>query len=193
MVAQRMDAALRKKTKIIARCERERLRIAFHREPAVAANHRAKAGLRPPLDAKSPGRAQFQPPVHHAFNTHRGEQVGNWVHVGSSNWTNGQQFWTIGGRASRILDIDTSMAGPIHKLFGATLLSILAFSLTSPAAELAPDTLRAWSEYIRAENAKVSRRSPGKPFLWIDESPGRRRRVHDGEILIAPAAKNVPQ
>src|SRR5689334_11647592 len=85
------------------------------------------------------------------------------------------------------------MARPSHKLFGAAVLSVLGFSLISSAAELAPDTLRAWNEYIQAENAKVAGRSPGEPFLWIDESPDRRRRVHDGEILIAPAAKNVPQ
>lgn len=99
----------------------------------------------------------------------------------------------MGGRASKVLDIDTSMARPIPKLFSVAVLSVLGFSLTSPAAELAPDTLQAWNEYVRAENAKVAGRSPGKPFLWIDESPERQRRVHNGEILIAPAAKNVPQ
>src|SRR5690348_15830367 len=50
MVAQRMGPALRKKAKAIARRKRERPGISFHREPAVAANHRAKTGLRPPLD-----------------------------------------------------------------------------------------------------------------------------------------------
>jgi hypothetical protein len=85
------------------------------------------------------------------------------------------------------------MTRPIHKLFGVAAVSVFGFSLHSQAAELAPDTLRAWNEYIQAENAKVAGRSPASPFLWVDESPDRVRRVRGGEILIAPATKDVPR
>jgi hypothetical protein len=92
-----------------------------------------------------------------------------------------------------MLDIDTSMTGSIHKLLSVAAVSFLCLSLDSRAAELAPETLRAWNDYIRTENSQLAGRPSGSPFLWIDESPDRQRRVHDGEILISPATKNVPK
>jgi hypothetical protein len=79
------------------------------------------------------------------------------------------------------------------KMFTAATLSILSFPLASRAAELAPETLKGWQAYIEAENSRVAGRSPSSPFLWIDESPDRHRRVRDGEIVISPVGKNIPQ
>jgi len=193
MIAEGVCPALCKETKAVTACEREGLRISFHRQPTIAANHHPETCLCAALDAKPPGSGQFQTPVNHAFNAHGGKDIGDRVHVGSLNWTNRQQFWTIDGRASRLLDIDTSMGTSIHKLLGVAAVSILCFSLDSSAAELAPDTLQAWNEYIRTENSKIAGRSPASAFLWIDESPDRQRRVRDGEILISPAGKDVPK
>jgi hypothetical protein len=78
-------------------------------------------------------------------------------------------------------------------MFAAATLSILSFPLASRAAELAPETLKGWQAYIQAENSRVAGRSPSSPFLWIDESPDRHRRVRDGEIVISPVGKNIPQ
>ena len=81
----------------------------------------------------------------------------------------------------------------ITKMFAAATLSILSFPLASQAGELAPETLKGWQAYIQAENARVAGRSLSSPFLWIDESPDRQRRVRGGEVLISPVGKNIPQ
>jgi len=71
--------------------------------------------------------------------------------------------------------------------------SILCFPLVSRAAELAPETLKGWEDYIRTENSVAAGRPSGGPFLWIDESADRKRRVHDGEVLTSPVGKNGPK
>jgi hypothetical protein len=93
----------------------------------------------------------------------------------------------------KALDIKIGMRRPIHKLLGMAVVSVLCFSLNSRAAELTPETLKAWNEYIGVENSKIAGRPPASPFLWIDESPERQQRVRAGEILIAPVEKNVPK
>ena len=65
-------------------------------------------------------------------------------------------------------------------------------------AVLNPDTLRAWTEYVAAADAHMKPRLTGKlPFLWTDESAERRRRVLEGQTVIAPVLaggfKSVPQ
>ncbi len=72
-------------------------------------------------------------------------------------------------------------------------LSILSFPLVSGAVELAPETLKRWEDYIRAENSLVAGRPSRSPFLWIDESADRKRRVHAGEVLTSPVGKNGPK
>lgn len=59
-------------------------------------------------------------------------------------------------------------------------------------------TLRAWNDYVAAADAGMKPRLTGHlPFLWTDESSERRRRVLEGETVVAPAIpngfKNVPQ
>ena len=81
----------------------------------------------------------------------------------------------------------------ISKILALTTLSILALSPELRAAELAPETLKAWEEYIHAENSHVAGRPASTPFLWVDQSPDVQHRVHDGEILISPVGKNVPK
>ncbi len=61
------------------------------------------------------------------------------------------------------------------------------------AAELKADTLQAWNQYIEAQTAGMAERSRVGPFLWSDESADRNRRLHEGELLVAPIGENVPQ
>jgi hypothetical protein len=62
------------------------------------------------------------------------------------------------------------------------------------AADLNQQTLNAWDEYIQGINVQMNERSAGtSAFLWIDEAPGRRERVRQGEILVEPAGKNIPE
>lgn len=74
--------------------------------------------------------------------------------------------------------------------FLAAALLVLAASLSSKGAELRPETLKAWDDYVKTENGRVAGYSKGMPFLWSDQSPDRLRRLHNGEIIIAPVGEN---
>jgi hypothetical protein len=55
------------------------------------------------------------------------------------------------------------------------------------AAELRPETLAAWNQYIeRAQARMIARLDVRNHFLWADEEPDRVRRVSGGEILVTP-------
>jgi len=57
----------------------------------------------------------------------------------------------------------------------------------SAAAELLPETLMAWDQYIERAKARMnSRLDTRNHFLWVDEGADRARRVRSGEILVAP-------
>jgi hypothetical protein len=52
-------------------------------------------------------------------------------------------------------------------------------------AELRPETLQAWNEYVRSADSRMGARlDPGHQFLWTDESPERSARLRRGEILV---------
>jgi hypothetical protein len=72
---------------------------------------------------------------------------------------------------------------------------ILSASAVSNAAELQlkPETLAAWQSYIRTADSRMQERlHGGAPFLWIDESAERGRRVRAGEILVTPVSEQSP-
>jgi hypothetical protein len=72
-------------------------------------------------------------------------------------------------------------------------LLLLATSTLSNAAELKQETLQAWQDYIRTANARMQERLHGAaPFLWIDESSERSRRVRAGEIVVTPVGQRSP-
>jgi hypothetical protein len=77
----------------------------------------------------------------------------------------------------------------------ALLIAILFSSpLMLSAADLNQQTLNAWDEYILGINSQMKDRATGgSSFLWIDEAPGRRDRVRQGEILVEPASKDTPE
>ncbi len=70
------------------------------------------------------------------------------------------------------------------------LPSLAAFA---NAAELKPETLHAWDEYLHTANSRMKDRlRAGTPFLWMDESPSRMTQVRSGEIVIAPLGDSAP-
>lgn len=77
----------------------------------------------------------------------------------------------------------------------STGLFVLLSVVLSNAAELKPDTLRAWDEYIRIANADVAERiGGGRSFLSVDESPETRWRVRNRELVITNHdPRKVPQ
>jgi hypothetical protein len=79
---------------------------------------------------------------------------------------------------------------------GYVLLIAILFSppSTLSATDLSQQTLKAWDDYIQGTESRMNQRLAGTTtFFWIDESPGRRERVHQGEILVEPANKVSPQ
>jgi len=70
--------------------------------------------------------------------------------------------------------------------------------LRAAELKLSQETVRAWEDYVKTTESRMQARLTGKvPFLWMDESPERRSRVRQGEILAAPVVESgrmrVPQ
>jgi hypothetical protein len=79
----------------------------------------------------------------------------------------------------------------------ASFAVLIGMMLATPpivsATELDQETSKAWNEYIQAANLKMQQRAAGTmPFLWIDEAPGRREAVRQGQILVEPTQKDSP-
>lgn len=76
---------------------------------------------------------------------------------------------------------------------------LLAFlTLLTPsalnAAELQPETLSAWNEYVQSADAAMQDRlRTGNPFMWADETPDRRRQLRAGEILVTAVGEHNPK
>jgi hypothetical protein len=59
------------------------------------------------------------------------------------------------------------------------------------ACDLKIETVNAWREYVRKADERMQTRLEGKvPFLWLDESAGRRQRAGQGEAVIAPVVSD---
>jgi hypothetical protein len=70
----------------------------------------------------------------------------------------------------------------------------LSLLLTSAAyaASLKPESVQAWDRYVAAADARLEKSAhSNETFLWVDESPDRRRRVENGEIVVAETYSGV--
>jgi len=90
---------------------------------------------------------------------------------------------------------ETRSVGTWHPSHG--LAAIILFALFSPvrtiAADLKPETIRAWNENVRAAKERnLEHVSQGTPFLAIDALPGEAAKLRQGDIIASPAAPNVP-
>ena len=87
----------------------------------------------------------------------------------------------------------------MNRLLTAVIVLISLSSVPLLAAapntnQLQPETVNAWDEYIRNVDSRMQARSAGEmPFLWIDESVHRARRIGQGEILVAPMLQHGTQ
>lgn len=80
------------------------------------------------------------------------------------------------------------------QLRAAGIAFTLLASAVSSAAELKPETVSAWDQYVQSAKTRLQERvQSGSPFLWIDETPGRSNRVRAGEILVTAAGKHNPR
>ena len=72
------------------------------------------------------------------------------------------------------------------------LLAVL-LPVQARAANLQPETVAAWDEYVRAANAALQNRvRPGGEFLWAREDPRRFGKVHGGETVVAAGPAPCP-
>jgi hypothetical protein len=69
----------------------------------------------------------------------------------------------------------------------AVVVLAVGYSVSGSAAELQPDTIQAWDQYVRRNDHQEMERVTGtRPFLWTDDSPDRAARLRGGEIIVAP-------
>jgi hypothetical protein len=71
-------------------------------------------------------------------------------------------------------------------------LVLLGFLSVAHAAELKPETVRAWKEYVQLATASMQEEHlrPETHFLQIDENQDWVRRVRSGEVLTSPAGSH---
>jgi hypothetical protein len=75
----------------------------------------------------------------------------------------------------------------VKTLLILNLCSIPILAAAPNSNQLQPETVKGWDEYVRNVDSRVHARSDGGvPFLWIDESSQRGKRIGRGEILVAP-------
>lgn len=61
------------------------------------------------------------------------------------------------------------------------------------AADLKPETLQQWDEYVKAVDARNQEHlAPGASFLSSDEIPAHIAKLRAGEIVVAPVGTHVP-
>ena len=78
------------------------------------------------------------------------------------------------------------MAVKSGKLLALLMLAVGA----APAAELNPQTVKVWNEYVASVRARTEARArPTACFLWVDENADRLQRLHRGEIVVAPGGQ----
>jgi hypothetical protein len=81
---------------------------------------------------------------------------------------------------------------PLHGLAAIFLLALFSPAQTI-AADLKPETIQAWNDYVRAAEARnLKHVSQGNLFLAIDALPTEAAKLRRGDIIASPAASNVP-
>ena len=73
------------------------------------------------------------------------------------------------------------------KLCALAVLFLFAGVESAFPGDLKPVTVAAFDSYIQQTEQRLNRRTT---FLWVDESPERRKRVRDGEVAVEPAAEH---
>jgi hypothetical protein len=78
---------------------------------------------------------------------------------------------------------------------GGKWLALLALGVSQAgAADLNPETAKAWKDYVASAHAQMQTRlGPTACFLWSDENADRVRRLRGGEILVTPVDERTPR
>ncbi len=72
---------------------------------------------------------------------------------------------------------------------------LVAFSIAQAfAADLNPETARAWDRYVESVRAQMQARlGPMASFLWAAESADRLRLLRSGQVVVLPAGGQAPK
>ncbi len=74
------------------------------------------------------------------------------------------------------------------------LVVLMPFLHTAQAANLKPETVKAWDDYIQEANIRVQQRlNAGSTFLWLDEVPKRIDKAKNHQIVVSPFGPNIPK
>ena len=99
---------------------------------------------------------------------------------------------SAGNAGATWLPFPVSFGAP--KLYVVILVAALLLPVRSEAATLKPETVAAWDDYIQSVSATLKDRvRAGGTFLWTDEKADQIAKVHNGEILVAPAPGPNPR
>ena len=74
----------------------------------------------------------------------------------------------------------------------ATWTIVLCAPVAMPAAELKPETLKAWDDHIQAASSRMIERTRNGKFLWVDEKDDRARCIRQGEVIVVPLGEHNP-
>ena len=84
----------------------------------------------------------------------------------------------------------------IHQRSPRVALALMIALLVGKAnaANLKPETAKAWDSYLAAAEAQFQQRlEPGNQFLWVDEDADRREQVRAGKVLVVSADAQNPR
>jgi hypothetical protein len=93
-----------------------------------------------------------------------------------------------------LIPSDSGLKPTCRYFVGLVCTCLLVAGSVSDAAELKPEALRSWDEYVQSANAQMMHRvGTGGTFLWIDEVSERGPRVRAGKILVSPTGPHIPK
>ena len=73
------------------------------------------------------------------------------------------------------------------------IAAAVLWSSAASAADLKPETLRQWQDYVKTADARNRQHvASGCSFLSSDEIPNQIARLQAGEIVVAPAGTHAP-
>ena len=96
----------------------------------------------------------------------------------------------------RRVPYDESVSGLSRRNFARAAALAAAMPRAGSAANLRPETLRAFDDYIRQREHRLDEerlKNGSSRFLWLDDSPERRARAKAGEVAIASATQKNPR
>jgi hypothetical protein len=105
-----------------------------------------------------------------------------------------QEFAAPGNAGKRLTWVPFHAAFGVPKLLPLLLFAALLLPVQAHSADLKAETVAAWDDYLSTViGAAQDRVRPGGSFLWAGENPERIAKVHDGEIVVAPAPGPNPR